>query len=133
MFKEDTLKPLGGQCTKCLKQKVQCICHTMFKVGDWIRIKGTLESDIFKLTENEIKYKEIILGHFIFEENTWTHWQPAEGEWCWMWNDGFDKPYLEKLMKIDKNGKFYAKSVGDRFKHCEPFIGELPSFIKDKQ
>ena len=25
MFKEDTLKPLGGQCTKCLKQKVQCI------------------------------------------------------------------------------------------------------------
>lgn len=95
------------------------------KVGDWV---------------NLVRDDGIIFDTFQYD-NDWNGkngfslelWQPKEGEWCWMWNDGFDKPYLEKLMKIDKNGKFYAKSVGDRFKHCEPFIGELPSFIKDKQ
>ena len=131
MFKEDTLKPLGGQCTKCLKQKVQCICHTMFKVGDWIRIKGTLESDIFKLTENEIKYKEIILGHFIFEENTWVHWQPKEGEWCWMFSDGNLSPHIMQFSCMGLDGKTYLSGFAG-YDECEPFIGELPSFIKDK-
>ena len=89
------------------------------KVGDWVT---NTEGFLFRVTENNMHASD-----------DFTLWMPKEGEWCWMWNDGFDKPYLEKLMKIDKNGKFYAKSVGDRFKHCEPFIGELPSFIKDKQ
>ena len=101
-----------------------------FKIGDWVRIKGALESDIFKLTENEIKYKEIILGHFIFEENTWVHWQPKEGEWCWY------KHCLVKVLSIrDTSYQVSAPMFGEQWTgsiELEPFTNQLPTYIKDK-
>lgn len=104
-----------------------------FKVGDWVEIFSSIHQIEIIDYEDENCVLSTYPNRYRTKLNDLRLWQPKEGEWCWMWNDGFDKPYLEKLMKIDKNGKFYAKSVGDRFKHCEPFIGELPSFIKDKQ
>ena len=96
----------------------------MFKAGDWVTIGGTLPQDKFQLTENEIKYKEILLGPFNFSEDKWKLWKPKEGEW---------------VVRTQVNGKAGTYISGfdvlmwtnEDVYECEPFIGKLPSFVRD--
>ena len=99
------------------------------KVGDWVRNNN---NEIFQLEELHIWQKDL---DFLVKL-----WQPKEGEWCWFYNsDNYDSVQLTL-------GKFYGTSSKelkytyidmDRQEYssecCEPFIGELPSFIKDNQ
>jgi len=103
----------------------------MFKVGDWITIEGTLHNDKFQLTENEVKYKEILLGDFSFAEEKWKHWKPQEGEWCWYGYElvqVIDAYNLGNIKICRQNSSSYEEVKNIQL---EPFIGELPSFIKD--
>ena len=105
-----------------------------FKVGDWVTVKGTLASDIFKLTDKEVEHKEILLAHFRFGEETWSHWQPKVGEWCWFYNTGEGKPFCGKFVTaIQRNNSilYRAHNAWHECEYCEPFIGELPSWIKE--
>lgn len=102
-----------------------------FKVGDWVI---NSEGFIFRVTENNIHAS----GDF-------TIWQPKKGEWCWFWSDWTGIPELREFIciegiSIEKGGIYVVKPLkADKnyrysqvaFNHCEPFIGELPSFLKD--
>lgn len=64
-------------------------------------------------------------------------WRPKEGEWCWFWNE-YSKYTLTlgKLARYSEEEKLYFSYNGVvymSYKHCEPFIGELPSFLKDSK
>jgi hypothetical protein len=103
-----------------------------FKVGDWVTVKGTLAGDKFKLTDKEVEHKEILLAHFCFGEETWSHWEPKEGEWCFCtWNK--ENIILAQFNCMD-DGHYLCtvlNGIKRRFNMCEPFIGELPSWIKE--
>ncbi|MBC8296627.1 MAG: hypothetical protein H8E55_12620 [Pelagibacterales bacterium] len=93
-----------------------------FKVGDWVTIEGTLPDDKFQLTANEVKHGEILMAHFRFGIDKWEHWQPQEGEWCWFnmeFLDGWQNPVLMR----------YGEQDTSRW-NIEPFVGNLPNFIK---
>lgn len=98
------------------------------KVGDWV---------------NLVRDDGIIFDTFQYD-NDWNGkngfslelWQPKEGEWCWSKYDG-----LVQILKItDERYIVFPLSASEkdctieyRLGGLEPFIGELPSFIKDKQ
>ena len=125
---------LGGQCPKCFKQKVNCICDSKFKVGDWVvDDEGTL-LQVDKIRDNELAVKGFDL---YMDSINFRHWQPKPNEWCWFWDYGTN-------LKTPIFGKFVRKQEGlylveesyegdDMCLHeeCEPFIGELPSWLKE--
>lgn len=64
-------------------------------------------------------------------------WKPKEHEWCWFWDEGM-KPVLSKYVRYLKvlgyvsEGAWYQKEKTG-WQYCEPFIGELPSYIQEKE
>ena len=107
-----------------------------FKVGDWVTCETGGTNPYKIINENILKYctngsrKNVKL------------WQPEEGEWCWF--------YFSESVS-DHNCLTLGKFIGFRNKEsnalfleyydtdnnifasdmCEPFIGNLPSFIKE--
>ena len=112
----------------------------MFKVNDWVRIIAT-----GKLTKIPSKHcSSTTLGCIEFGGQQYFSddielWQPKEGEWCWLNKE------LAKITSKDKDGYVtFLKSNGTYSayhkidtnfisKYCEPFIGELPTLLKDKE
>lgn len=96
-----------------------------FKVGDWIRSKDGI--GISRVGIDTIKWYEEIEDKDIVNE--WELWQPQPGEWCWQ--SKWDKRIIcleYNLVKfiVDMN------TIDDEYEYrYEPFIGELPSFIKE--
>ena len=81
----------------------------MFKVGDWIRDGYGYPYKITSETEAEC-----------IDASVHKLWKPKEGEWCWQsFSDG------------EFNLHQYSSTSNEKLKY-EPFIGELPSFIKEK-
>ena len=54
-------------------------------------------------------------------------WQPQEGEWCWYMNIHHKNPQLREF----KQSRFNQDTYHGLKPLIEPFIGELPSFIKE--
>ena len=112
---------------------------TAFKIGDWVRIKTPIfEYDGTDRIAEGIK-KLSIKDMWIFDENHFkmnpdryiVHWKPKEGEWCWFWDIGCTTPILDKFVfKHENVCPYFTKTTW--FDNIEPFIGELPSFLKDK-
>jgi hypothetical protein len=103
-----------------------------FKIGDWVREP---DGDIWKL-DNEVEK-----GSYV--DTDCELWQPKVGEWCWFRSDNMPK-YIQVLAQFKEyyNGEyavvFNPKDVEEGtetiyYTECEPFIGELPSFIKDNK
>ena len=97
-----------------------------FKVGDWV---------VGKHNKNPIHIKDIgttptnssVTINGTFSVDQFTLWQPKEGEWCWFWNgEGINSidPFIARFNKCSRL---------NAFDYCEPFIGELPSFLKEQQ
>ena len=91
-----------------------------FKVGDWVR--DLRDNRIFQINSENFNLNLSITN------GVYVHWQPKPGEWCWY--SKWDKIvcvefYLCKFV-LDMN------EVEPEFKHkYEPFIGELPTFLKE--
>ena len=104
-----------------------------FKVGGWVRNTwlGTVKQYSYSDKAYDDKYNGTAN-----ESKHWEHWQPKPGEWCWFYDDGCRFPILAKFKKakIKKYGKDealeYKGSQTGYYSKCEPFIGELPNFIK---
>ena len=117
-----------------------------FKVGDWVQHKylNTIfqVKDIFKdgyldcitslKLEPRIKW-DSCLFQGKYNSDDCVLWQPKEGEWCWFWNkDSEMPPVLRRFKQTQKDGAHITKDDCYFYDYCEPFIGELPSFLKDK-
>lgn len=98
-----------------------------FKVGDWVR---TPNRDIFQIKhEIELSGWEITLG------GKAELWEPRAGEWCWFAGGCYGIPTVLRFLKRNSDTRYYGY-LRDKFdfrvfSHCEPFIGELPSFLKE--
>jgi len=102
-----------------------------FKVGDWVTCEmgGTKPYKI--INETILKYctngsrKNVKL------------WEPQKGEWCWFY-ELENNPILARYNKFI-NGEYEALAIDPNrrllghFGFCEPFIGQLPSFVKEQQ
>lgn len=114
-----------------------------FKVNDWVRIKTPIfEYDGTDRIAEGIK-KLTIKNMWIFDENHFKmnpdkyieHWQPKNGEWCWFKDEKNTIGSLVQLVGIEEDGTYYGYSscgMPDKATCVEPFIGKLPSFLKDK-
>lgn len=98
-----------------------------FKVGDWVITKAGYTKQISGLTRDA--YDTLSIGNTsvgvnVVFKNEIELWQPKEGEWCW------SKKRNELTNNVCELIRFYwdNDNIGD----CEPFIGELPTFLKDK-
>lgn len=120
-----------------------------FKVGDWVRVKtGTFEYDGTARISKGVK-RLSKSDMWLFNENHYKcnpdnyieHWQPKEGEWCWV---GYKLMKFSKLIKEDYSTTFEFISPnrdadGYKIKEhilerhlqiVEPFIGQLPTTIE---
>mgnify|MGYP006935354423 CR=1 FL=1 len=97
-----------------------------FKVGDWVYdyYGNLIQVDEFSILKED-------------ELENFKLWQPQDGEWCWFWDK--DTPFPERPF-IDRHcgdycGESYiseTKFSGNSYwTNCEPFIGEIPNFIKE--
>ena len=123
---------------------------TNFKPGDWVIIPN--DSDKRSLAQVKETYTESskVKLYWPSEDSAavcseMTHyelWQPQSGEWCWFWSKSFPKPQLLPFRSYFKNS-FYSTEYGvtifnevlcecNYFDYCEPFIGQLPTILKDK-
>ena len=96
----------------------------MFKVGDWVVFNNEVDEPI----TFQISY----IGKWIhnkkddrFTPALCDYWQPKVGEWCWCYSSQGGKG-----TDIPPNLVRYSHYYEDLI--VEPFIGELPSFIKEK-
>ena len=93
-----------------------------FKPGDWVYIPS--------LNTEPAQYRSD-LCHLGLEL-----WQPKVGEWCWFWNrDKPNKPKLKQLYSINYEHDVHwtYKTIDCKtYQHCEPFIGQLPTHLKDQ-
>ena len=116
-----------------------------FKPGDWVKYKDQQDTTIYKviniLSNGLIDIEDTIVDKYDIEL-----WQPKVGEWCWFWNKDMDtnqSPRLaqfhlmtEELQKPMDFPAFYqtkykATKLGYLYDFCEPFIGQLPTSLKD--
>jgi len=117
-------KPIEAFCVEDLRIKPD---EPKFKVGDWAI--HSLSMTIICITELNLLHGT---EHLI-------PWQPQPGDWCWFWCSEYDKPIkqLAKFIRKDYSESQWTLEVmlqdGDyaKFSYCEPFIGELPTNIKD--
>lgn len=61
-------------------------------------------------------------------------WSPEQDEWCWCWNGDTETPLLRKIVSVKMNTNFPYTTrskigIEQTFKHCEPFIGSLPTCL----
>ena len=113
-----------------------------FKVGDWVRDGKT----IYQFIEPSSTYS------YKLSLDRCELWQPQLGEWCWFYTSrSYDTPCLRKFITIindtyialnSQNSKHitptevpsFKKGISDSYvtyKNCEPFIGQLPSYLKE--
>lgn len=127
-----------------------------FKAGDWIRQVKSNFSDYSRIckivdcVENNLYSVETNIFDIDCINNTdesFELWQPKPNEWCWFWNEPSDIPILAKLISIEyflekpteykiKTPSYISETVHScmtymYFKNCEPFIGQLPTILKD--
>jgi hypothetical protein len=129
---EDITKPLGGQCPKCLQQKVNCICpkHN-FKVGDYVRYHRSYSAEQRPHRITHIDGNKIHLG----DAQTWSvslqKWIPKQGEWCWY---GFE---LVQVLDVQQDHIKICRQKSNAYeevdpKYITPFTGKLPDIVHEE-
>ena len=109
-----------------------------FKVGDWVTTKAGYTKQISGLTRDACDTLSIgntSVGVNVVFKNEIELWQPKEGEWCWFW-DNFNNPFIGKFVARNGDNYQYKHTKNDKVYSaykCEPFVGELPSFLKEHQ
>ena len=110
--------------------------ESKFKVGDWVRDKKRKHKP-FMVTSSDLETDSPNYVKIDCEL-----WQPQPGEWCWV---GYKLMKFNKLIKEDYSTTFEFISPnrdvdGYKIKEhilerhlqiVEPFIGQLPSYLKE--
>ena len=125
----ENCRKLEGVCLSRLRVKPE---RHKFKTGDWVihngvakRVTKTIDGYIDSL-DNEVAV--------IMKEESLELWEPKEEEYFWY------KNVLVKFDEIKTNcgtllnsvrGCSYHTAEANYKEYCEPFIGQLPTSIKD--
>ena len=110
-----------------------------FKVGDWIEnIRCVNQRIIKQVIDCKEHLDTLTMGNATNGVNVMLKsdvklWQQKEGEWCWFYNRGDAFPVLRPFVKMSEENLYLANNIvcDWAYEYCEPFIGELPSFLKD--
>jgi len=110
-----------------------------FKVGDFVTGIEPSSGAVGRITyvSKQEDYFCVQVGHvnMRFKFSELIPWTPQQGEWCWFYPEEYPLSYI--LAKFDhyENALYWAHTeFSDRvegFPCCEPFVGKLPSFIKE--
>lgn len=98
-----------------------------FKIGDWVETFGGP-----KLIKTNQDIEKFVSKKMTAE---FSLWKPKPREWCWFFNKD-RTPVISQFVEIE-DGKYFASypnepnQLGSWYSHCEPFIGELPTHLKD--
>lgn len=128
-----------------------------FKVGDWVRVNNGKPHQFKRFTKDlpgwnkNLDYENIeMLCHARFhipnfDRSIVTLWEPTKDEWCWFYKDG-EFPSIAKFDRKENEHTFlgFVCVEDKKFPTCykpiivfadiiEPFIGNLPSMIKDNK
>ena len=117
-----------------------------FKVGDWVvEIHSTTKAQVLELFGNQIRVKFCYPDAIITTDSSdFIPWVPKNGDWCWFW-DYDNQPAIGKSNGVtpsSENCDFYMGNTShpyniphlfQGFVFCEPYIGQLPSVIKDNK
>ena len=101
-----------------------------FKPGDWIQCTYANGTKFVVQVVSETSVKEAGRVYPTTLDSDWVAWQPKVGEWCWFWDENYTTAILAKFENIS-NGLF-VEHHGNIFEYCEPFIGQLPTHLKDQ-
>ena len=121
--------------------------QSKFKVGDWVENSKSSLRIIKQVTAvaegcDTVTVGDKKVGINVMLITDLKLWKPKPGEWCWFWSKSFPKPQLLPFRSYFRNS-FYSTECGvtifngvlcecNYFDYCEPFIGQLPTFIKDQ-
>ena len=112
-----------------------------FKPGDWVistRYPNLDPIQIESIYESNTRPGTLGLkskGTVLYSDEV-KLWQPKPKEWCWFWNrDKPNKTKLKQLYSINYEHDVhwtYKTTDCKTYQHCEPFIGQLPTNLKDQ-
>lgn len=106
-----------------------------FKVGDWVMLVTTYSRTIAKVSENKTIQENGVGKKYTTDLDMWEAWKPKESEWCWIdrvlckitFMNEYEPDefyFIDSANQNERKGFFSISKI-------EPFIGKLPSFIKD--
>ncbi len=94
-----------------------------FKIGDWVVHGGSKAISRVETEEQAKRYTSRNSNPNI--TTRWSFWKPQEDEWCWcVWMQSYGIQRRELI-------KWNNRITLDSFDIVEPFIGTLPSFLKE--
>ena len=103
-----------------------------FKIGDWVVSNHT--NKICRCIKiDKLEFQDDLANWHIC--TSYKLWQPKEGEWCWFWNSALGIWFISTLKdfgEYNNSIQYRCNSVYYICEKCEPFIGELPSSLKDE-
>ena len=112
-----------------------------FKVGDWVVHNGVIKQ--VTMTVNGLINsldKQLVV---IKKEESLELWQPRPGEWCWVYDKTTRIPVLRKFVCMNTKGEtdyttafpYEVENIDPssilHFRYIEPFIGQLPTILKE--
>lgn len=106
-----------------------------FKIGDWVIVTtsgGHISTNQITSIPDHVHIR-VNDQNLLTVARACVLWEPKTNEWCWFWNTG-EPPILDRLHKhYDLNDHLgnYETQRNCLYQHCEPFIGQLPTIIKD--
>ena len=116
--------------------------QSKFKVGDWVVYTGGgyCDGEILQITKIDEK-GFCTFGSYnkLYHFNKLRRWKPKPDEWCWVFDDKTQIPYLRKFVCINNNVTRTPASYSYKveyesdivsYNYIEPFIGALPSTIE---
>ena len=95
-----------------------------FRVNDWVLDD---EDNLFQVTR--VRDNEIALTDepYYVPAKEFRLWTPKVGEWCWFYTR--DTPMLSKFYAMEHD-RYTESILWTNQDKCEPFIGNLPSFLQ---
>lgn len=100
-----------------------------FKVGDWVTVSTTRKTEQVLDVDSNFVYTKTSY----YKINLCELWKPQEGEYCFNEFNGLVKILKTldtHLVSATAYNPFIQKECIVVLCQCEPFIGELPSFLK---
>ena len=137
----EAIEELEALISTTTQQTIQ----SKFKVGDWVENITCTSPRIIKQVVNApeghdtVTVGNVDVGINVLLITDIKLWKPKPDEWCWVYDDKTQIPYLRKFVCINNivtstpasySYKVEYESDIVSYKYIEPFIGVLPSAIE---